>query len=34
MNTFMKDNPELTDKALCRIRTITTFVVLGGYYRV
>jgi len=28
MNSFMKCNPELTDKALCRLRTITTFVVL------
>ena len=28
MNAFMKCNPELTDKALCRLRTITTFVVL------
>jgi len=28
MNTFMECNPELTDKALCRLRTITTFVVL------
>lgn len=28
MDTFMQRHPELTDKALCRLRTITTFVVL------